>query len=485
MSLVGRVVSNTSYLFACNFAERIFSMLSTVLLARAVGPEHLGVFAFAFASIGFLGILIDLGAKNIINREIAQDFSKAGAMVMAGMHLRLILSVLLVAGVNVAMSFLPCPPLTKDLLRLASLSLLLSFSSVVASVFEVRLRMGPPSLITVASSVLKVAAFALVAATWPDVRMFVVAGLCASVANVAALIWQARKQVVFSSRLRPDIWGYLLRESWPLLLAGLCNMTYMRIDQVMLYPLLGPLEAGFYSTAVRLAELLRIVPSTFMVSMAPVLSRDAVGPSGCLHRSYSLTVKYIGIAILGLILALEAGGGDVIRLVFGAAYGPAARPLAPLIMAEFFVALQMIDYNAIVSVGRQRVLFHAGVTAALLNIGLNLVFIPRWGMMGAAWASVLSYASGSVVILLSRGARQFALIQIEEMKRPILAAGLAWGAGAVLARLAATGVWGSLLLTLATYGAVLLALRVFHSGDLALLRKAWRRAPASVPPASP
>jgi len=485
MSLVRRVVSSTSYLFVGSLAERVFSMLAAILLARVAGPAHLGAFAFAFACIGLLGTFVDLGSKSIINRDISREPSKSRTLVPAGIHLRLLVSVLLVVGVHLAVPFLPYPAVTRDLLRLGSLALLLSFSSVFVCLFEVNLRMGWPSLIGAASAALKVAAFWVVAVVWPDIRAFVVAGLLVSTLSVAAMAGLVRKEISIAAPLRPDLWGYLTRESWPLLLAGLCTAAYLRVDQIMLYPILGDVQAGYYSTAVRVAEMVRVLPSTLMISLAPVLCRDAVGPEGNLKRSYSMSIKLIGVTMLGLILVIQSAGAPLIRLLYGDAYLPAVQPLLTLAIAEFFVALQIVDYTAVIAVNRQRVLFHAGVTAAVLNVVLNLVFIPRWGMLGAALASVVSYASTTVVIFINRDTRRFVVYQAQQMGRPLLAAALAWGAGTILAPVPAFGVGIVLPIELTVYVAALFAFRVLGTTDLELLRRVWTDRTATSSPTPP
>jgi O-antigen/teichoic acid export membrane protein len=174
--------------------------------------------------------------------------------------------------------------------------------------------------------------------------------------------------------------------------ANLAVIVYLRIDEVMLRYLASPAEVGIYAAAVKLSELWYFLPSALAASVLPALlrarERDAAAYAARQQQYYDLSV---GLAyLLSVPVALVAPW--LVRLIYGPAFTASGPILAVHIWASVFVFLGVARGQWLVNEGLQKFYLAATLAGAAANILLNLVLIPHWGGLGAAWATVVSYA---------------------------------------------------------------------------------------------
>jgi O-antigen/teichoic acid export membrane protein len=184
----------------------------------------------------------------------------------------------------------------------------------------------------------------------------------------------------------------LLRQAWPLMFTSLAIIVYMKIDEVMLRHLAGPAAVGIYAAAAKLSEVWYFLPTALGSSLLPALLRaraaDAAGYEQRLQQYYDLSAA----AAYALSIPVALAAPWIVRLAYGAEFAAAGPILAVHIWSSIFVFLGVARGQWLVNEGLQK--FYLGATAAgaVANILLNLVFIPRWGGLGAAIATVVSYA---------------------------------------------------------------------------------------------
>ena len=178
----------------------------------------------------------------------------------------------------------------------------------------------------------------------------------------------------------------------------LAATLHLRIDQYICAFFLAPAEVGLYAIAVNVATLLLKIPEATGTVMFPRLAGSeeraahAATTRVCRYTLFILLVGVIGFAIAGPIL---------IPLVYGADYRGAVRPLLILLPGVLLMALYQLLTRNFTSRGKQQVNILAAVVALTLNVGLNIVLIPRFGIAGAALANGLSYGTAALTLLIA------------------------------------------------------------------------------------
>jgi O-antigen/teichoic acid export membrane protein len=102
--------------------------------------------------------------------------------------------------------------------------------------------------------------------------------------------------------------------------------------------------------------------------------------------------------------------GPLVDLFYGKQFHASAPLLVVLVWSEVPIFFGVVIANAIIAKNLQRYLPVSTVLGAIVNVALNLVFIPRWGALGASWATVISYCLASIFLFLGiRQTRAFAV----------------------------------------------------------------------------
>ena len=184
----------------------------------------------------------------------------------------------------------------------------------------------------------------------------------------------------------------MMRDAWPLIIAGVSISVYMRIDQVMIGEMIGLAEVGIYGAAVKVSEIWYFIPTAIAGSVFPkiVQLRQNAHPTTYKDRMQTF---YDGMALLSLvvIVPITVLAAPIIWMLFGPAYAASAAILQIHIWALLFVALGVARAKWLIAENLTVFSMATTVLGALVNVGLNALLIPTYAGLGAAWATLLSY----------------------------------------------------------------------------------------------
>jgi O-antigen/teichoic acid export membrane protein len=270
-------------------------------------------------------------------------------------------------------------------------------------------------------------------------------------------------------RVSPETWRGYLAYGFPIVLANFGAFALVSTDKMVLSAKGLAVETGLYALGGKLGVALNVaILWPFTLVWTPTMFRIAreETPEEA-RRLFSRIFTYMAALLLWAGLALALWAPEVIDLVSPPAYQPAAR-VAPLLVLAYVIygAYRHFQVGLNVS-GRSRSIAGSFLAAALVNLGLNLLLIPLWGMMGAAAATVLSYALMAGLVLV--GSQRTYRIPYEwgRVLRLALWAGLLFAAGWILWPHSGW-IWpGSLLklLLVAAFPAGALAMRILTPGE--------------------
>lgn len=194
------------------------------------------------------------------------------------------------------------------------------------------------------------------------------------------------------------------RRAAPLVLSSLLGLLVFNLDLILLRFTRGSETAGYYAAAYAMVSLLLNLGVTFYSSVLPGLSRvrdERVAFQGLYAQASSLAVTLALPVVVGGVLLRDS----LTDLVFGQGYAPAAAPLGPLLVAAGLTVSRLVPLAAVVALGRRKEALWINGTGAVVNVVLNASLIPRWGMMGAAMATVSTdVVRLAVALALSRRA---------------------------------------------------------------------------------
>jgi O-antigen/teichoic acid export membrane protein/glycosyltransferase involved in cell wall biosynthesis len=364
-------------------AGKLIALLSAALLARGLGPSGLGFFATAVTLLGFVLVATNWGTDSIGIREVSKHPEEWSSVNRSVRSLRLKLAVFGALATAAATWILKWDPGFVAPLAMA------------AFVFSLRadwllLAMGRPQSVALASVVREIVFCGLVALAVVGTRSLRVAAwafLAADLAWALATQWYLRR--LPPDEPRGDHTRELVRDGWPMVVTSSMSLTYNKADTPMLAAMCGAAIAGTYWAAYTVIFALLGFAGILSRAALPELSRSVD------ERDLSkLSPLVLAASLMGGFgaMILVGSAGTIMSLLYGEAFRPGAQALTILALMLPMNFASGVLLNRLVAVGRQRLLAIASVSGAAINVGLNLLLIPRLGMRGAALATVASEA---------------------------------------------------------------------------------------------
>lgn len=459
------LLGRTAVLLMSKIAGVVLGVLTTVLLARKLGPTAFSTFALGLVLLQLGSILTDLGMSSLLVRESEREPSLQRALLVWGERVKLI------AGTAVAVVLSGAAMLMVDggRERIAVVAIVAALPlqawSLGTAVMQQRLLLLRISAIVLTQSVVYV--FVVGALYLADASLLGFAlGYLVFAACSALLVSVATRRLLRDVRQRLS-WTEVRRriqDAVPLSLTAVVITIYYKIDSVLVYNLASPEDAGSYAVAYRFLDHSSLIPLTLSTLFLPLLTRR-LAERGTVGEVVDEYVR------LTLLVAVPAVGGGMLAAgpiigIFGSEYAESVVLLRMLLPAFVPIALGYILANVGLVHGRARSQLRVAILALLVNVTLNIIFISRYGARAAAVVTVVTEVAVVAALYLTL------------RKQCALSISAGWFAR-LLAAAVPAAVCGVLLLDmpllaaavfLVMYAAGVVALRVVTPAELKRLR---------------
>jgi O-antigen/teichoic acid export membrane protein len=441
----------------------------TAIVVRTLGRAGYGQWSTLFIVIGLIGYFANFGMEGVALREAAKTPEHEHEWIGTVIMLRLIV---LGPVMLISLAALLLLQQSHEML-IAGLILIVAmpFGGVgaLALLFQLRLDNRVPMIVLTLRSILWGVAVAII--SWRGGGMVPLAIAMAgtnSVGSVVQALAALRLDARFPRPTRKHL-RQLVRIGMPIGIAGVLVISYARIDQVIVYAIAGSKQAGLYGAVYNVLDQAHFVPISVMTTLAPVLAASWPADRARLLRTARLTGELLAIASFGGLAFAIVASGQVVRLVFGAEFGPAASVLPVLGGAFILICFGYLNGNLLLVLGLQRRLLRISLLALVVNLVGNLILVPLFGFTGAAW---MTLATEAVVFVsafhLILRALELPVPNLGRMGRTAIAAVLL-GAALGALRLADAPLSVLVVAACVCYPALLLGLRAFGADDLRLL----------------
>jgi len=469
---VGPVAIRAWYGLLTQAVDKILPVLILLYLARVLDPAEFGVYSFVIAYLAFFQIVSDYSIDTVLVRAMSQDPADRDALLRAGLGLKFTMAMV---SATLAVLFVGLASAHQTPLRLmmvASLNLPTALGGAYRAWQRARLEIGTLFLqAALRAGLLALGVFIAVEAG---------AGLEAIFASMSAanaitffvVAWTVRKTV------RPGLafdfarWRRLAGGIAPLMLNAFAMTVSLRIGQILLMSLRGPVEVGVLGAASRVTEAFTLLPEALMISVYPLMAGLHARESPALLRTAERSARYL-VAATGVPVVLCAvAGNDIMNLLFPQQGMMAGPVLSLLAFTALLAATGTVILNLLVATHGEKTLSRNTFAFAIVNLIASFVLIRAYGGIGAAWTMLLTSAASQLSLAMLPSTRLYV--------RPVLTSAVR-AMGAVAAAVAVgrmSGLAGIALVstTLATYAAATVILRVWGVEELGLLRRALTHA---------
>lgn len=389
-----KVIKNVSWLIGGKLANTLLAFVVGVFAARYLGPNNYGLINYAAAYATFFASLCTLGINSVIVKNFVDHPEQEGETIGTTLLLQAVSSLLSAAVIVGIVSIVDKgEKLTVVVVALYSIRLIFQVFETLNYWFQAKLQSKYSAMAEMtayaAMSVYKIILLAL----GKSVEWFAVANafdyIVLAVFLLIAYFKNGGSKFTFSLNKAKE----LLKSSNSFIISGLMVAIYASTDKFMLKQMLGADEVGHYSIAVTISTSWAFVLSAIIDSFYPGIVesfRDDRLSYERKNRQLYAIVFYIAV-LASVAICLVAK--PFILIVYGESYLPAVAPLRVVVWYTAFSYLGVARNAWMVCENMQKYLKYLYVGAALLNVLLNLAFIPVLGAAGAAAASLITQIS--------------------------------------------------------------------------------------------
>lgn len=418
--VIQRAVGNTLWLGIDRLFRLGVALVVSSWVARYLGPENFGLFSYALALVTLLGIFASLGLEGLLVRDFVRDPNSSSTLLGTALILRIGGGVV-VFVLSLSMVYI----LRPDDMQLSILVAIIAIGSIFQA-FDVIDAWFQSQLLSKCTVIAKNIAFLLV-----SVAKIV---LILAKAPLAAFAWAATAELALGAgalvvaylnagasliawRVNLETAQRLLKEAWPLLLSGLSIAIYMRIDQVMLGEMLGNHAVGIYSAASRLSEITLILPTIIVASVSPALYALHKIDENLFKKKLQVLFNYLVAMSFFIALVINMLSSLIVGLLFGPEFIESSSVLSVHIWTLIFVSLGVAQVPWFYANGYTKNSAINSFAGGVVNVFLNYLFIPNYGPVGAAFATLFSHiVAATFMNCLSRRTRYLMYMHIESFK---------------------------------------------------------------------
>lgn len=415
-----KVLNNASWLLLEKGLLLGSGFLFTIVLTRYWSVSELGDYQYLLALVALLVPFSNLGLNSLVSRELVTRAEHVDVIMGTALMLRL-LGALLGGATFSLLSFWLVSPSLQPLFFVLLFAQLSHAFGVFDYYFEAKVQSKVSAILRTCVGLSFMSIKLLCVVRGADLSTVLLLTVVEWI--VLGLMWLLVYQL-YHNHLNALSWcsvqarRYLSRCGW-LILSSIAAIVYLKIDQVMLGTLHSSESVAFYSLASRLSEVWYLVPGIVVASFYPSLIRakdQNEDYQGSLQRlSDALCWAAIIIAILMSVIAPV-----LVPLLFGDTYLPVVAILQIHIWAGVFIFMRALfsKWLLIEDIPKYSLVTHG--SGAIINLLLNSLLIPEHGALGAAWATLASYAMASYLgLFLFPKTRCMGMLMTNSLLAPI------------------------------------------------------------------
>lgn len=415
-----KYVKNTGWLMLARVGSLVIKILVGFAITNYLGKDLNGILNYPTAFTTFFVAAAALGLDGFITRELLRKPEHRDQLLGTAFFLKLIGGIAILPLIYLAyllwnnLSEIETP-LTYILI--VGLTGITQAFYITDSYFQSKVQAKYVMRIQVFGNILSALIKLVFIFLKLNIEWFVFALLLDTIILACGYVYfyQIKADSVFKWVFNSTLAKYLIKNSWPLALSAVLVSIYMKIDQLMVENYLGTGSLGIYSTVVQLSESWYFIPVAIVTSVFPAIMNakrdDSERYKKRLQNMYDLMV-WISLSVA---IFMTFASPFIYRLVYKPEFWDGAHVLTIHVWAGIFVFLGSASGQYLIAEGYTKLSMLRTGMGALVNIVLNIIWIPKYGIMGAALATLIAYFTATFFILLVPKTRPQGIMMLKSL----------------------------------------------------------------------
>ncbi len=390
--LTGDFVRKVAAIFGAKLIGVALAAISTIVVARVLGPQGRGLFALATTVTG-IGIQFGLlGLHSANTYFVARDRNVLSSLFGNSVLVGFVIGTVIVGVSSLVCLFAPeLMPISGTLLVLALLAIPFGIVQQLLQAILIGIQQigdyNKADLVKAVSAITLIAMVVLCG--WASPAAICSAVLCGTLLGLGVTARLLCKYLPVRPVLSSCLFKSSFRYGFKVYLSCLFMYFVLRLDLIMVDRLLDAKQAGFYSIAVALADQLYLLPTVAATVLFPKLtSIDSAAARLAVAKKSAAGVALIMVGLTSIAAILAT---PLVQLLFGDEFLPCVPALIWLLPGLIMLSVNSILMNYFASNGLPLAAIVSPLCALVVNIWLNALLIPEFGIVGAAFASTVAY----------------------------------------------------------------------------------------------
>jgi len=373
---------------------------------RYLGPGEFGLLSYAISFASIFATISTLGLDNLLVRELVKEPTKRDSLLGSAFVLKIIGAFISFILIAIALLFSNDSTFTIVLILIISASTLFQSFNVIDFYFQSRVLARFSVYVMFTTSVVVTLFKLMMIYLNASLSLFAIAFALESFfwAVGFSIVYKKNHLNIFDWKFDKSLAIQLLKDSWPLILSGVVIAVYMKIGQVMIKKLLNDQEVGYYAAAVKLSEAWYFIPMAISTSLFPaIVNAKKVSEELYQDRMQKLYNLLAWVAI-GIALPVTFFSDMIVKILLGTEYLPSAPVLTIYIWAGVSTFLGVASSQYLINENLTKLSFYRTLIGMIVNVILNFILIPKYGITGSAVATLISFTLATFSIGISKSA---------------------------------------------------------------------------------
>jgi len=391
-----RFLKNVFSVGVADVISKLISASVLLYLIRILTPDEFGILSFAQALVAYLVIITNMGLDKLGARKVARDPKDYRRIMSTVMLMKSLQALISFALLVVFLAVIKKPLLTKSMALLYGI---MAFAQILIPewFYQGVEKMEYIALYRIICSVVSaVGLLAIIRSSEYLIYIPIIYTTATFIGIFVLLIIFIKKYGALKFIIDKDMARNFLKRSLILGASLFLTQLLYNFDVVLLSFYRTDREVGYYSAAYKIILFIIMPLSVFFQAMFPILSRFYKESKDKLRAAVSNVNKLIPAASLPILIFSIFSAGPLLDLLFGKRYSGSIPIFQLLIFTILIIYTNTIYAHGLIAADREHYYFWSLFIAASSNVALNFIFIPKYGMVGAACTSIFAEFAGAI-----------------------------------------------------------------------------------------
>lgn len=399
-SLPLKGMANAPWMLGEQFVKMVSGILISIYIARYLGPEQYGVLSYVIAFVAVFYPIAQMGMSSILVRELLKFPENKKQILSSSFYLVLVSSIFVFVLVNTLSFFLNKSDLVKFFIFVYSIGVLFKPFDIIdfsfQASFQVKFASKAKTLAIILMALVKLGLIYFECSLGYFILAYALDFLI--LALFLGIIHFSKKEYNFFNKWDNELLKGLFSSAWPMMLASFSVVLYMKMDQLIINFILGNKELGLYSSSVRLYDGFLGFMLTLTMALLPTIIKLKAESSTKyrigLTKLFSFVFWFNNIVALIVTIFREI----IVNILYGKDYIESQYVLALIFWSAGLSSVGSVTARFFTAENMERKMFKRTILSLFINLILNFILIPIYGIEGSAIATILTLIVGNYLL---------------------------------------------------------------------------------------